>query len=241
MCRTSTERASVTRARFGKELVPDAKQRRTATPAASCRSTIASTSGSRPTTPRTRTRPSRPSSRCARPRAHPTCSSCCSTTSASAPRARSAARSPRRPRSASPANGLQVQPLPHHGALCSPTRAALLTGRNHHTVGMGAITEMATSAPGYNSMHPQHLRAAGRDAEAQRLLDGAVRQVPRGARSGRRARWARSASGPRARASSTSTASSAARRTSTPRPSTRTPCRSSRTGRPRRATTSPRT
>ena len=36
----------------------------------------------------------------------------------------------------------------HTTALCSPTRQALLTGRNHHTAGMGAITEMATSAPG---------------------------------------------------------------------------------------------
>ena len=39
-------------------------------------------------------------------------------------------------------------------ALCSPTRAALLSGRNHHTVGFGAITEMATSAPGNNSLRP---------------------------------------------------------------------------------------
>jgi arylsulfatase len=36
----------------------------------------------------------------------------------------------------------------HTTALCSPTRQALLTGRNHHTVGMGGVTEMATSAPG---------------------------------------------------------------------------------------------
>jgi arylsulfatase A-like enzyme len=36
----------------------------------------------------------------------------------------------------------------HTTALCPPTRAALLSGRNHHTVGMGAITEFATSAPG---------------------------------------------------------------------------------------------
>jgi arylsulfatase len=42
----------------------------------------------------------------------------------------------------------------HTTALCSPTRAALLTGRNHHTVGFGAITEMATSAPGNNSLRP---------------------------------------------------------------------------------------
>jgi arylsulfatase len=42
----------------------------------------------------------------------------------------------------------------HTTALCSPTRQALLTGRNHHTVGMGGITELATSAPGYSSMRP---------------------------------------------------------------------------------------
>ena len=42
----------------------------------------------------------------------------------------------------------------HTTALCSPTRAALLSGRNHHTVGMGGITEVATSAPGYNSIRP---------------------------------------------------------------------------------------
>jgi arylsulfatase len=42
----------------------------------------------------------------------------------------------------------------HTTALCSPTRQALLTGRNHHAVGMGGITEIATSAPGYNSLLP---------------------------------------------------------------------------------------
>ena len=42
----------------------------------------------------------------------------------------------------------------HTAALCSPTRQALLTGRNHHTVGMGGITEIATSAPGYSSVLP---------------------------------------------------------------------------------------
>ncbi len=42
----------------------------------------------------------------------------------------------------------------HTTALCSPTRQALLTGRNHHAVGMGGITEIATSAPGYSSVRP---------------------------------------------------------------------------------------
>jgi arylsulfatase A-like enzyme len=51
------------------------------------------------------------------------------------------------------ANGLRYNRF-HTTALCSPTRQALLTGRNHHTVGMGGITEIATSAPGYNSIRP---------------------------------------------------------------------------------------
>ena len=44
----------------------------------------------------------------------------------------------------------------HTTALCSPTRAALLSGRNHHTVGMGCITELATPAPGYSSVRPNN-------------------------------------------------------------------------------------
>jgi len=43
----------------------------------------------------------------------------------------------------------------HTTALCSPTRQALLTGRNHHTVGMGGVTEMATAAPGNCSVRPK--------------------------------------------------------------------------------------
>jgi arylsulfatase A-like enzyme len=51
------------------------------------------------------------------------------------------------------ANGLKYNRF-HTTALCSPTRAAMLSGRNHHAVGMGSITELATSAPGYNSLRP---------------------------------------------------------------------------------------
>jgi arylsulfatase A-like enzyme len=51
------------------------------------------------------------------------------------------------------ANGLKYNRF-HTTALCSPTRQALLTGRNHHSVGMGGITEIATSAPGYTSIRP---------------------------------------------------------------------------------------
>ena len=50
-------------------------------------------------------------------------------------------------------NGLKYNRF-HTTALCSPTRAALLTGRNHHTVGMAGITEIATAAPGYTSVIP---------------------------------------------------------------------------------------
>lgn len=48
------------------------------------------------------------------------------------------------------ANGLKYNRF-HTTALCSPSRQALLTGRNHHSAGMGAITEMATAAPGQTS------------------------------------------------------------------------------------------
>jgi arylsulfatase len=51
------------------------------------------------------------------------------------------------------ASGLKYNRF-HTTALCAPTRQALLTGRNHHSVGAGTITEMATSAPGYNSIRP---------------------------------------------------------------------------------------
>jgi arylsulfatase A-like enzyme len=51
-------------------------------------------------------------------------------------------------------NGLRYTRF-HTTALCSPTRQALLTGRNHHAVGMGGITEIATSAPGYTSIRPK--------------------------------------------------------------------------------------
>ncbi|GAB3518524.1 arylsulfatase [Arthrobacter monumenti] len=42
----------------------------------------------------------------------------------------------------------------HVNALCSPTRQSLMTGRNHHSVGMGVTSEMATSAPGYTGFRP---------------------------------------------------------------------------------------
>jgi len=67
-------------------------------------------------------------------------------------------------------NGLKFNRF-HTTALCSPTRAALLTGRNHHAVGMGGITEIATSAPGYSSIRPKETAPL---AEALRLEEIAI-------------------------------------------------------------------
>jgi arylsulfatase len=52
------------------------------------------------------------------------------------------------------ANGLKYNRF-HTTAVCAATRQAMLTGRNHHTVGMGGITEMATSAPGNCAVRPK--------------------------------------------------------------------------------------
>ena len=49
----------------------------------------------------------------------------------------------------------------HTTALCSPTRAALLTGRNHHSVGFGNISEFATGYPGYDSILPKSAGTIG--------------------------------------------------------------------------------
>src|SRR5690242_11843365 len=47
-------------------------------------------------------------------------------------------------------------------ALCSPTRAALITGRNHHSAGFGVISEQSTGFPGYNSIIPEDKATIGR-------------------------------------------------------------------------------
>jgi arylsulfatase A-like enzyme len=49
----------------------------------------------------------------------------------------------------------------HTTALCSPTRSALITGRNHHTNATGVITEMGTGFPGYNSLMPKSSGTVG--------------------------------------------------------------------------------
>lgn len=50
----------------------------------------------------------------------------------------------------------------HSTALCSPTRAAMITGRNHHSVGYGVISEQATGYPGYDSFITKDKATVGR-------------------------------------------------------------------------------
>jgi arylsulfatase A-like enzyme len=59
------------------------------------------------------------------------------------------------------ADGLRYNRF-HTTALSSPTRQALLTGRNHHSAGMGGITEIATGAPGYCSVLPNTMSPLAR-------------------------------------------------------------------------------
>ena len=102
----------------------------------------------------------------------------------------------------------------HTTALCSPTRAGAPDRRNHHVCNMGSITETATAFPGQTGQRPEQRRTVGRDAAAQRLQPpprSASRTRPR---PGRSARPARPIAGRLAPASTSSTGSSAARRTS---------------------------
>ncbi len=58
-------------------------------------------------------------------------------------------------------NGLRYHNI-HSTALCSPTRAALITGRNHHSAGFGVISEQSTGFPGYNSIIAKDKATIGR-------------------------------------------------------------------------------
>ena len=66
----------------------------------------------------------------------------------------------------------------HSTSLCSPTRAALLTGRNHHSAGFGVIAEQATGFPGYNSVITKDKATVAHDSAGQRLQHLLVRQEP---------------------------------------------------------------
>ena len=117
----------------------------------------------------------------------------------------------------------------HTTALCSPTRAALLTGRNHHAVGVGSVIELGHRLPRL----PRHPARGHRDRRAdprpERLRDGDLRQVAPDA-DWETARRGPSTAGPPGRASTASTASSAARPRSASRRSTTAPA-----GEPQRA------
>jgi arylsulfatase A-like enzyme len=129
----------------------------------------------------------------------------------------------------------------HTTALCSPTRAALLSGRNHHAVGMGAITELATSAPGYSSQRPNSCAPLAETLKLNGYATaqfGKCHEVPV---------WETSPMGPFDNWPAGGGGFEhfygfiGGETNSTPRRSTRTWCRWSPTGPPRRAITSPRT
>ncbi len=115
-------------------------------------------------------------------------------------------------------NGLRYNNF-HTTALCSPTRSALLTGRNHHTNNFGSISETATAFPGQTGSRPnsvaplaEMLRLNGYSTAAfGKYHEAAAWEV---SPSGPTDRW------PRAPASTSSTASSEARPTSGRRLST---------------------
>ncbi len=83
------------------------------------------------------------------------------------------------------ANGLRYNRF-HVTALCSPTRACLLTGRNPHAVGMGFLTDMPTAYPGYTARIPKSAATMPRllrDAGYNTLAVGKWHLVPSGERS----------------------------------------------------------
>ena len=127
-------------------------------------------------------------------------------------------------------------------ALCSPTRAALITGRNHHSAGFGVISEQSTGFPGYNSIIGKDKATIGRILldNGYSIRHGSARITTR--RPLRLARPDRSTSGRPAWALNTSTASSAATPTSGSRTSSATRRRSIRSwaSHPAPGTSSPR-
>ena len=70
----------------------------------------------------------------------------------------------------------------HSTSLCSPSRAALLTGRNHHAVGFGVIAEQATGYPGLRRHHRAGQRGHRRNPQGEWIRDVLVRQEPQHAR-----------------------------------------------------------
>ncbi len=69
-------------------------------------------------------------------------------------------------------NGLKYNRF-HTTSLCSPTRAALLTGRNHHTVGTGVIIEAGTGYPGYTGILPRETATIAQILQGNGYVTGA--------------------------------------------------------------------
>lgn len=61
----------------------------------------------------------------------------------------------------------------HTTAICAPTRVSLLTGRNHHSAGMGTVPEMGTSAPGYDCTRPASMATLPQILSGNGYLTGA--------------------------------------------------------------------
>ncbi len=66
----------------------------------------------------------------------------------------------------------------HSTSLCSPTRAAIITGRNHHSVGYGVVGEISTGFPGLRFDHPDREGHHRYDPESERLRNLMVREGP---------------------------------------------------------------
>ncbi len=74
-------------------------------------------------------------------------------------------------------NGLRYTNF-HSTSLCSPTRAAMITGRNHHSAGFGVVGEIATGFPGYDSIIPIEKGTIGTILKDERVRNLVVRQGP---------------------------------------------------------------
>ena len=114
-------------------------------------------------------------------------------------------------------NGLRYNNF-HTTALSAPTRSALLTGRNHHMNNMGSITETATAFPGNTGQRPDSVASLAGHAAVQWVYDRVFREEPRDRCLGSQSFGT---DGPLAdphAGSTSSTVSSAGRRTSGRRP-----------------------
>ena len=96
----------------------------------------------------------------------------------------------------------------HSTSLCSPSRAALITGRNHHVAGFGVVGEIATGFPGYDSVIRKRTAPSAKFSSRMATRHRGSARIT--TRHSTKRRWpGRSINGPTGWASSTSTASSA--------------------------------